>query len=293
MSDMREAFELIFPVPRGVKWSEGQNDYLHEHTDALQVACNYSGKWMVWRLASAQKVDPDLQLIEQRDHWEEKATELAETVGSHFGFDVGEHSSANCPVRAAIDQIGEHNADRAQGDAEPAQEELPIVWINPENLPRTMIAAPGETVEVSAYREGELTAPLYTRPPSAGVPEITDEIVTAATKAVRENRGKANIAVASHVLNSVWPLLSGLQQSMQSDVKQGVPEGYAIVPIKPTKEMKAACKVAGKTKVWDDMMSARPQPPKQEGGSTGCCCCGETEGAWRLCPEHGPKQEGA
>ncbi|WP_421921645.1 hypothetical protein [Marinobacter salarius] len=51
-------------------------------------------------------------------------------------------------------------------------DDLPIVWINPENIRRTMIASPGETVEVSAYREGEFTAPLYTHPPQAqGVPE--------------------------------------------------------------------------------------------------------------------------
>lgn len=51
-------------------------------------------------------------------------------------------------------------------------DDLPIVWINPENIRRTMIASPGETVEVSAYREGEFTAPLYTHPSqSQGVPE--------------------------------------------------------------------------------------------------------------------------
>jgi len=51
-------------------------------------------------------------------------------------------------------------------------DDLPIVWIDPENIRRTMIASPGETVEVSAYREGEFTAPLYTHPPRAqGVPE--------------------------------------------------------------------------------------------------------------------------
>jgi len=49
-------------------------------------------------------------------------------------------------------------------------EAAPIVWVDPVNLKRTMIAAPGETVEVSAYREGEFTAPLYTHPP-AKVPE--------------------------------------------------------------------------------------------------------------------------
>lgn len=64
---------------------------------------------------SASVPDPDLQVIEQRDYWEEKATELAEDVGKHFGFEVGEHSSANCPVQTAIDQMGEIEAARSQG----------------------------------------------------------------------------------------------------------------------------------------------------------------------------------
>ncbi|MGP9834254.1 hypothetical protein [Marinobacter sp. NSM] len=49
--------------------------------------------------------DPDLQLIHERDHWEEKATELAEDVGKLLGVEVGEHSSANCPVQNAIDAV--------------------------------------------------------------------------------------------------------------------------------------------------------------------------------------------
>src|SRR5690606_26435311 len=40
-----------------------------------------------------------------------------------------------------------------------------------------------------------------------------------------------------------------------------VPEGWKLVPIKPTKEMLAVCKVAGKTKVWDDMLAAAPTAP--------------------------------
>ena len=41
------------------------------------------------------------KLIEERDHWEEKATDLADAVGKHFGADVGEHTSANCPIEEA------------------------------------------------------------------------------------------------------------------------------------------------------------------------------------------------
>lgn len=45
------------------------------------------------------------KLICERDHWEEKATELAELVGSYFDVEVGEHSNMNCPVQSAINQI--------------------------------------------------------------------------------------------------------------------------------------------------------------------------------------------
>jgi FtsZ-binding cell division protein ZapB len=50
------------------------------------------------------KLDAEIdQLITERDCWEEKATALAERVGEHFGFDVGEHSSMNCPVTNALE----------------------------------------------------------------------------------------------------------------------------------------------------------------------------------------------
>lgn len=39
--------------------------------------------------------------IENRDHWEERASKLAYAVGEHFGKSVGEHSSANCPINNA------------------------------------------------------------------------------------------------------------------------------------------------------------------------------------------------
>lgn len=39
--------------------------------------------------------------IENRDRWEEKASKLAYAVGEYFGESVGEHSSANCPIKKA------------------------------------------------------------------------------------------------------------------------------------------------------------------------------------------------
>lgn len=43
--------------------------------------------------------------VDQREHWESKATELAGDIGKALGFEVGEHSSDNCPVQNAIDEI--------------------------------------------------------------------------------------------------------------------------------------------------------------------------------------------
>jgi hypothetical protein len=45
------------------------------------------------------------QIIAERDHWEEKATELANDIGAALGFEVGEHSNINCPVQQAIDGV--------------------------------------------------------------------------------------------------------------------------------------------------------------------------------------------
>lgn len=53
-----------------------------------------------------EQTDRDLtKLITERDHWEEKATELANDIGAALGFEVGEHSSTNCPVQEAIDGV--------------------------------------------------------------------------------------------------------------------------------------------------------------------------------------------
>jgi len=46
-----------------------------------------------------------LEEIKQRDYWAENATKLAGLVGEHLGIDVGEHSSANCPVLRAIEAL--------------------------------------------------------------------------------------------------------------------------------------------------------------------------------------------
>ncbi|MCZ4337825.1 hypothetical protein [Shewanella colwelliana] len=45
--------------------------------------------------------------IENRDHWEERASKLAYAVGEHFSESVGEHSSANCPINNAHELLNQ------------------------------------------------------------------------------------------------------------------------------------------------------------------------------------------
>ncbi|WP_105903697.1 hypothetical protein [Vibrio gangliei] len=40
--------------------------------------------------------------VSTRDHWEQRATELANDVGALLNINLGEHSSTNCPVQNAI-----------------------------------------------------------------------------------------------------------------------------------------------------------------------------------------------
>lgn len=81
-------------------------DYMPWHyateTDRHLHACNDC--WPKVNPAQPQSAqqDPDIENIQQRDRWEEKATELAVYVGEFFDIDVGEHNSANCLVENAI-----------------------------------------------------------------------------------------------------------------------------------------------------------------------------------------------
>lgn len=43
--------------------------------------------------------------IAKREHWEEKATELANDIAQFFDVDIGEHSNCNCPVQNAINLV--------------------------------------------------------------------------------------------------------------------------------------------------------------------------------------------
>jgi hypothetical protein len=57
---------------------------------------------------------------------------------------------------------------RAKTALRPAEQSSaePLVWIDPRDAGRTMIAVPGERAEVSAHKEGRFTMPLYTEQPA-------------------------------------------------------------------------------------------------------------------------------
>lgn len=71
--------------------------------------CEWERKDQAAKQSIVDQLDKSLSdEIEQRDYWESQATRLANLVGSHFGFDVGEHSNTNCPVMNAIEYLEEH-----------------------------------------------------------------------------------------------------------------------------------------------------------------------------------------
>ncbi|MEZ9336007.1 MULTISPECIES: hypothetical protein, partial [Vibrio] len=55
--------------------------------------------------------------IDARDRWEERATELASDVGTLLNIDVGEHTSANCPVQNALDAVYQATQKKAKTEA--------------------------------------------------------------------------------------------------------------------------------------------------------------------------------
>lgn len=58
-------------------------------------------------IAASQVVadEQDMQTIRERDYNAEMADKLADGIAEHFGADIGEHSSANCPWGKALDWL--------------------------------------------------------------------------------------------------------------------------------------------------------------------------------------------
>ena len=102
----KEAFE---------QWFREESGYDSGVRYKLKDAWLSAIEWQAARSECGQEaVDPDIQLIQERDYWEEKATELAEDVGKFLGIEMGEHSSDNCPVQNAIDALFNTHPQSAQ-----------------------------------------------------------------------------------------------------------------------------------------------------------------------------------
>ena len=95
-------------VERLIGWLKAEVRFEEEY-DLISEALNRIKKDSERVIEQAQRIDElesrESEMSDERDCWERKATELASNVGIALGFEVGEHSSANCPVQNAMDEI--------------------------------------------------------------------------------------------------------------------------------------------------------------------------------------------
>ncbi|WP_420213463.1 Lar family restriction alleviation protein (plasmid) [Burkholderia aenigmatica] len=161
-ADERAAFEAKFPIPGGVHWNGTKYVVDDEYLNSYRVE-RFGGQWEAWqaaRAASANETEAEgateralSDTIDERDRFEEDGTRLANAVGEFLGVDVGEWSSANDPILAAIEAL----ESRA-----PAQAAEPVRWIGEGNY-----CTRNEEI---AKRYGFLT-PVYAAPqPPAQAP---------------------------------------------------------------------------------------------------------------------------
>lgn len=108
------------------------------------------------------------QLIKQRDSYHEWADRLASAIGAHFDYEIGDHSSANCPWTNAMVCIE---------SPQPEPQTKPLSWINVnERLPND-----GEIVafvvksSINGYLDGRVLGGIYRSGVSGGfsVPDMT------------------------------------------------------------------------------------------------------------------------
>lgn len=65
--------------------------------------------------AEIERLEADEEkALEECHAWEEKATRLAEAVGEYVNEDVGEHSSANCPLANAMELLEPRNKEESE-----------------------------------------------------------------------------------------------------------------------------------------------------------------------------------
>jgi len=95
----------------------------HKHRDLIRAWAdgaeiqgkNFNGNWVdinstiswndnfEYRIKPKQKPDDEItRLIKQRDSYRGWADRLANAISEHFEYDIGEHSSANCPWTNAM-----------------------------------------------------------------------------------------------------------------------------------------------------------------------------------------------
>ena len=91
------------PVCMVNSWGDNTQEYVLSFGAALNRIYNYDQ--LIKRNADLDKAI--CEEIENRDHWEERASKLAYAVGEYFGESVGEHSSANCPINNAHELLNQ------------------------------------------------------------------------------------------------------------------------------------------------------------------------------------------
>lgn len=82
---------------------------IYADSELLETLTEELNHWKDKATNLAQEKDNEVaqhsKTISERDYWEEQSTNLAEKIGSVLNFEVGEHSSANCPVQNALREL--------------------------------------------------------------------------------------------------------------------------------------------------------------------------------------------
>ena len=216
--------------------------------DAAYVdGCNYMrGEAAKLALAAAPQVVADelgMQTIRERDFNAEMADNLANGIAEHFGADIGEHSSANCPWVQALDLLNTKpefiECAGSKHAAAPVQAQEPVAYMIRENR---MNNPPTESCSV----------------PNNGWSEW----------APTSKKHGDSVLKNGYWFQEVKPLFLAPVQPV------AVPDGWKLVPIEPTQEMfsKARTSAFGSSSekllmhsYWRNMLAAAPAAPAAQG----------------------------
>ena len=105
--------------------------------------------------------EQDMQTIRERDYNAEMADKLAEGIAEHFGANIGEHSSANCPWVQALDLLNtKPEFIECAGSKRTAAPVQPLAALpnegNALRYPATMTAALTEVLGLPNFRTGPI-----------------------------------------------------------------------------------------------------------------------------------------